>query len=263
MPEAAEIMIMRDYINEVSADKIFFNIRKSTVSKVKAHIYNPFDSFTIEAFSRGKELKIDFSDGKNTKCMCFSMGMSGNWNMTKTGAEMKHTHFMIDSVNGETLGLVDTRRFAKWKWTNWNYSRGYDIVADTQNFLNYINNITDEKLLNLPLYQILMNQSIFSGVGNYLRAEILYRNDINPFVKFKEVNKNNKFLLNIKDIILEAYYIGGGELKDWKNPFRDNEEIKFEEWLQCYGKKEMETFIDESGRKLWYNKKWNTNNKNI
>jgi hypothetical protein len=47
----------------------------------------------------------------------------------------------------------------------------------------------------------------------------------------------------------EAYLLGGGQLKDWENPF----EIPaggFDEWMQCYGK--ARSFVDKNGRRVWY-----------
>ena len=61
--------------------------------------------------------------------------------------------------------------------------------------------------------------------------------------------------------------VGGGELKDWDNPFkrgygrgRINEKMakladtSFRDWLQCYGK--MENLEDSKGRRFWFDEKW-------
>ena len=127
MPELAELRIMSDYINKQCNGRIFVNMRKSAVSKVKTPMKMPFDAFMLKAVSRGKELKLTLSSKTKaeTNLVC-SMGMSGNWAFTRTGEEQKHSHLMFDTIDGWTLSLVDVRRFAKWKWGDWNEGRGPD-----------------------------------------------------------------------------------------------------------------------------------------
>ena len=99
-----------------------------------------------------------------------------------------------------------------------------------------------------------MNQLYFNGIGNYLRAEIMYRASQDPFEEARiALTKNPKLLELCETVPFEAYLIGGGQLKDWKNPF-DIPENGFSDWLTCYGKSEC-SLIDANGRKLWYFKK--------
>jgi hypothetical protein len=48
---------------------------------------------------------------------------------------------------------------------------------------------------------------------------------------------------------LEVYKIGGGSIRDWKNPYRD-QITTIDKWMQCYGKKKNIT--DGTGRTLWF-----------
>ena len=83
-----------------------------------------------------------------------------------------------------------------------------------------------------------------------MRAEICYKAGQNPFQDAKTAIETNPKLLELcHQLPKEAYILGGGQLKDWKNPF----EIPvggFDEWMQCYGK--MENFIDKNGRRFWF-----------
>ena len=112
MPELAELKIMSEYINKNSNNRIFIGLRKSAVSKVKTSMKIPFDIFTINAISRGKELKLKLSSKESEVNLICSMGMSGNWTFSKTGEEPIHAHLMFDALGGWTLSLVDVRRFA-------------------------------------------------------------------------------------------------------------------------------------------------------
>lgn len=274
MPELAEVKIMSEYINSVSEGKIYLNVRKSEETKVKTEMQDPFEGvpFTIGARSRGKELSIVLRSikGNDARGLKFAMGMSGNWYLAKPGEAVKHAHVMFDRMDGYTLCMVDVRRFAKWDWSDfWGDKRGPCPLTEFGDFYLYIHANADKKIFQKPIYEVMMDQKYFNGIGNYLRAEILYRLDINPFEKAFDVIMNNgeDFLKMCHDVCEEAYMVGGGELKDWDNPFkrgygrgRINEKMAkladttFRDWLQCYGK--MECLEDSKGRRFWYNKKW-------
>jgi len=51
---------------------------------------------------------------------------------------------------------------------------------------NVLRNLAD-KVFDQPICEALLDQRFFNGIGNYLRAEILYRLRIPPFEKAREV----------------------------------------------------------------------------
>jgi endonuclease VIII-like 1 len=93
----------------------------------------------------------------------------------------------------------------------------------------------------------MLDQKYFNGLGNYLRAEILDRSNQNPFVSSRESINNQLMLELCRDIVMEAYQLGGGQLLQWTNPYFDDK-VTFRGWLQCYGKKEK--IVDSKGRTL-------------
>jgi len=91
MPEISEVRIMSEFINKVSSRIDYFvGVSKNPEHKSKTSLVIPFSHFQIKAYSRGKELMIrfiglDFSHGEpDFKPLVFTMGMSGNWNYSKT-----------------------------------------------------------------------------------------------------------------------------------------------------------------------------------
>jgi endonuclease VIII-like 1 len=255
MPELAEIRIMSEYINKNSENRTFINLRKSIESKVKTSIEKPFDAFTIMATSRGKELKLELiSNGESINLMC-SMGMSGNWAFTRTGEEHKHSHLMIDTSDGFTLSLVDVRRFAKWKWGNWNKGRGADPTYEYQEFVDNIYKNINHRVFQKEISEILLDQKWFNGIGNYLRSTILYYADQSPWMNAKDaILENPKILELCRDVPLRAYQMSGGQLKDWANPFNKPEDkVSFREWVFYY---KGLSCVDGSGRRLWFDSKW-------
>lgn len=270
MPEAGEIKIMSDFINQVvTYDSFFEKIEKSEVSKVKTDL-DIFEGgvFTINAKSRGKELMIHMElvggdiNGSVTKNLMCTMGMSGNWifmdgDSPKLEQAFKHGHLRIKTTRGNWLILYDPRRFAKWKWVDgWSRGRGPCPLTEYEKFVEDIKtHFYTHKNFHQPLNEILMNQRWFNGVGNYLRSEIVYRLDINPFQSANQISKDElDELLKITHLcIRDAYELGGGQLKDWYNPNGVNGQT-FNDWVKCYGK--GESLVDGTGRRFWYDKKW-------
>jgi len=273
MPELAEIKIMADFINNVvSTDTFFESMEKSELSKVKTED-DPFKGgvFTMHAKSRGKELLIHMElvggdlDGTVTKNLLMTMGMSGSWiymrkNSPNLEKALKHGHLRFRTTTGNWLLMYDVRRFAKWKWSKgWGNGRGPCPLDEFNEFqYNILNNLRTTKKFNKPLCEILMDQSYFNGVGNYLRAEILYRLDVNPFQPLSNLSLNmvHELLTLVHKCVAEAYILGGGQLRDWKNPI-GVDAANFDEWVKCYGK--LASKIDKNGRRFWYDPKWENN----
>ena len=266
MPELAELRLTADYINQHGNDVEYVNIEKNPQHKgVELDI--PFKYFKLAAESRGKELVVVFKDSNSDKFIPvkMNMGMSGHFHLTNTGKESKHAHLKFYRKDGTTLSFVDVRRFGKWKQGEWwSSDRGPDPTQQFQDFVRNIKNNLHKKDFDKPICEVLMNQRWFNGIGNYLRAEILYRMDINPFMSAREALTKHTGIFSLCRTIPEtAYLLGGGELKDWKNPFYfetiDDVKKGWEDFMLCYGKPGMATILDNNGkgRRLWYNPKWN------
>lgn len=260
MPEGPEIRFMKDFINSSSEGKVFRKIRKSKVSKVKTSIRDPFDLWSISAESRGKELKVIFTNREgDSESMIFSMGMSGSWGMCRTGEEPKHSHFMIDSLDGSTLYLHDVRRFAKWRWGNWNSDRSPCIMESLPEFKHNLYSNLEHKDFNQTISEVLMNQKWFNGMGNYLRSTVLFYTEDNPFTEARIFIKNHPdFAEYCHHILWHSYTLGGGQLKDWKNPLNFDEyenlmKIGFNDWV--FYRKGL-SCTDKSGRRFWFDERW-------
>jgi len=264
MPELAEIKIMAEYINDVCHDKDFTTISVSSEVQQRLSLVQPIDLqvFKVSARSRGKELLLIFDEGLlGEKRLSVTMGMSGHWYFHKSFGDSnptpKHSHLMINTYQGEEkLCLVDARRFAKWKWVDdFSNNRGPCPVEETDSFKKHVIDNLHRKAFDKPIHLVLMDQRYFNGIGNYLRAEILYLAEQDPFESAREAILSNPQILELcTQVPIEAYYLGGGSLKDWKNPFDHLTLINFSDWLQCYGKKQK--IKDASGRMLWFDPKF-------
>ena len=258
MPELAELRLTADYINQSTKDLEFTDIVKNPVHK-GLDLEAPFDTFKISAASRGKELMLILENSSQKKILMMTMGMSGFFKFTTNEEKDKHSHLMFKSNIG-ILSFVDVRRFGKWKWQEgWSENRGPDPTTEYNSFISNIKDNLDRAAFNHPIHAALMNQKYFNGIGNYLRAEILYRLDVNPFESAREVlNREPRVFKLCKNIPLQAYYLGGGQLKDWENPFDEKPDNMYR-FIRCYGKSNMNRIKDKNGRMFWFHPKWNSN----
>jgi endonuclease VIII-like 1 len=252
MPEWAEVKISADFINSNSKNKIFTNlyhVEKGNIEKLDTN----FSNFTISADTNGKEL-IGYI---NQFPIHVFMGMSGSWKYIPSDDwnSIKFTRLRFDDQSGMSLSLYGGFLGPKYsvgkpfKGTK----RGPDVVKEFDLFKQNILNNLDKKVFKKPIYEVLLEQEYFNGIGNYLRSTILYYLDENPFLDAKTIIKNRPDILDLcKDIPLKAYNLNGGQLRDWENPF-EADSTEFDEWV-FYQK--GESLKDSNNRTFWYNKKW-------
>lgn len=267
MPELAELRLTADYINKCSQGNgpviHYTNIEKNPAHKGTHCVTpeSPKDYFTLSAESRGKELIVYIKEGNKITPIRMSMGMSGHFALTNTGNESKHAHLKFYRTDGTTLSFVDVRRFGKWKvGETWSSNRGPDPTTEADDFKYNVYKHLDKKVFDQPIHLMLMNQKYFNGIGNYLRAEILYRlPQVDPFIESREVIEKYPELIELcTEIPRMAYALGGGQLKDWENPFKTDKE-KFEKFIKCYGNHRMAWCKDKNGRRFWFDPKWYDN----
>ena len=65
---------------------------------------------------------------------------------------------------------------------------GLDIMDENTTLEMFINKINQPKNFKKVIGNILLNQKIISGVGNYLRADSLWLSKISPFRKIKNLS---------------------------------------------------------------------------
>jgi endonuclease VIII-like 1 len=262
MPELAELRLTADFINQQAEGKVFHYVKKNPIHKCMDPEPEINFPFTIKAKSRGKELMLELTtapdfateDNIQVKHLMMTMGMSGHFEWIRLGIYSKHSHLSFRTEDG-SLDFVDVRRFGKWNFGYWNSDRGPDPTQDYTNFVKKVNNNLDSKAFQKPICEVLMNQKYFNGIGNYLRAEILYRANVNPWMPAKDAIIEAPEILELcKALPLEAYKLGGGQLKDWENPFGEKNQ-SWDDFMQCYGNPRMQK-REWKGRTMWYHPKW-------
>ena len=67
-------------------------------------------------------------------------------------------------------------RFGRWELTDaWSKDRGPDPMFEYEEFRSNILDNLENRIFEKPLCEVMHNQKYFNGIGNYLRAEIIFR----------------------------------------------------------------------------------------
>jgi endonuclease VIII-like 1 len=255
MQELAEVKIMSEYINYVNQKETFIGVEKSKENK-NPKIEVPYKRFKVSAKSRGKELMLTITDTitKESKNILMGMGMSGNWLFIEKGPTPKHAHLVFHTDWGGRLCMVDFRRFSRWKESDtWSDNRGPCVLTEWDDFVTNIKSNMGKKEFEKPLYDVMMNQKYFNGLGAYLVAEILGRWNKNPLLPAR-ISIDSDLLLLCNKIPKESYELNGGQLKDWDNPFNEKNN-NFKEWLSFYQNKELCERVSTSKKRFIWIKK--------
>lgn len=185
MPEGPELRINSMFINDICAGLLFSGQPiRSLVSK-NPEINWESPQYTITSESRGKELALFLHCQQENRKMrvLFRFGMSGKFMFTETSSTPKHAHLQFPAAPGmlekgepHVLSFVDPRRFGSWHITeDWGENRGPDIVNEFDQFRANVLESLEDASFNRPICETMLNQKYFNGIGNYLRAEILFR----------------------------------------------------------------------------------------
>jgi formamidopyrimidine-DNA glycosylase len=197
MPELPEVETIKSQLSHflpLEIKKISFSSKTSKL--IKQSDFTPHSSDVITHFSRkGKILIFHF---KNPNHYILShLGMSGSWRISDTALdpiEGKHAHIIIET-NKCFLSYVDPRRFGYIYFLN---KKNFDLKMNALSMdisepgfdAQHIKAIF-EKSPNKVLKTFLLDQKVFSGVGNYMACEICARAKLLPTRIVKTLTKND------------------------------------------------------------------------
>ena len=96
---------------------------------------------------------------------------------------------------------------------------GPDLMDDTTSFEVFDTQLRKKNNETKPIGNVIVNQKVISGVGNYLRADALWMAKISPFRKVKDVNEDELELLykSLRALIWGDYDYDTGVKKGYIN----------------------------------------------
>lgn len=214
MPEIAEIHLNTDLILRpfLRGSK---DLTKITILSGKYKTKKPtnFDTFSKSLPSNVSNInnrgKFTYITLENGWIIGIGFGMTGRFLVDKVdsadGKDVDHLRIEIENSDGEKIWYQDSRNFG-----NWYFWKGVEELEKKLKTLG-IDLIDDDKVSkskivtafrkydHFDISKVLMEQKVLAGVGNYMRAEILYAEKIYPWAKISKLSDDNLY-----DIYREA-----------------------------------------------------------
>lgn len=252
MPEGPEVKIMMTNIKQLALGKQLTSVKvikddflKKTKGLEKLPSVLPLN--VVDVDTKGKFGYMMLSDGS---AIALTFGMTGNIRINPTDeyltfrgkgetAEqyMKHckVEFVVqDQEDGETKFYFHCMRNFAWIY----YYTGAELQKKLQTIGPSI--LSSVSLTQVELVQrwrkfnhktvceALMEQKLISGIGNYIKAEIMYRSKIYPMVKVKDLSDDHLWTLyqEARLIAADAFHDGGASLYSYTGLHGDQTEFK-------------------------------------
>lgn len=260
MPEGPEIRFLVELIRKIVTNNVLVNI--VALSKRKVRLPHRLKVNNIQV--KGKLMWLDCGE----YFVHIHMGLSG-W---ITLVEPEYTKYILEFKDTKKIYIDDPRKFSKItiykkvmhdKKIN---SLGIDILTNSFTYESFKDKINKSHKM---LSSFLLDQSNFSGIGNYIKNESLYIGKINPkrttnslsnleILKLFEAITYVSYSILLEELYDENFNINNSNLSDIKRnkPGRVQIPYKYRVYNKendPYGNKITLEII--GGRKTFYVKK--------
>lgn len=191
----------------------------------------------------GKFLYVLTSSGVN---VWSTLGMTGQWSNKLTS----HSRVSLSFKSGKTVYFNDQRNFGTLKFVYGGHplkeklkKLGPDMFSSETTCKIFIERFRKKEKWNIT--KAMMNQSVVSGIGNYIKAETLWLSGISPLRFVADVTDNELSLLYqaVKDVMYTSYKTGGATFLTHKN--FSGEPGDYSNRFLCYNRK-----MDAEGNKV-------------
>lgn len=175
--------------------------------------------------------------------MWVTLGMTGVWLKERTAYARLSIdyHSIMPPYKGGTLYFDDVRNFGTIRFSQDRTelqkklaSFGIDLLNERHHPNDTLAVLQKKRNVKRTLAEVLMDQRCFAGVGNYVKAEVLYRARLSPNRTCDTLTKDDILCLHDKiiEVLHGAYRSGGVTLSDYRDI--DGNEGTFERLV--YGK---------------------------
>jgi len=254
MPEGPEVKTITDRLNRVLEGKTLSGLRIHTREYAAKQMRNEFNEFrqalplTVDSVNcKGKFIYWKFS---GDWVVFNTLGMSGTW-LFGNLRSMKGVHFTMEFSDGTQAHYRDNRRFGTFKFFGADTSSeqletklnkiGPDMLNEPVSDELFIERLRKKNHWNVC--KAIMNQEVVSGVGNYIKAEALYKSSIHPEAVVSDLTDSDLRNLSqkIKSVIYSSYQSRGASFRDYVPP--DGTVGTYTFAFECYAQKQ-----DPAGR---------------
>jgi len=265
MPEIAEVETVRRTLKKhvlnkkiTNIDIIYPKIVETDLEEFKNNLIN--NKF-IDIKRKGKWLIFELQK----YYLLSHLRMEGKFFLKNNKEEKeKHEHIIITFDDNMTLRYHDTRKFGRMALVEKDKLYNYKAIAK-QGIEPIDKNLTYEYLkdkLNraVPIKNLLLDQTIISGLGNIYANEVLFAAKINPLQEGKDLTKKDieNIIKSSNEIIKKAIEMGGTTIKSYTSSLgvtgRFQQELKVhkkegKDCFNCHNKIER---IKVGGRSTYF-----------
>lgn len=255
MPESPEIAIMRDCLaaklNGKLCSKIIimskykngyekelYSSSKLNYNMGEGYKWLDVNSNLSRITSRGKKIIFQFDkDRYEAFRFVSSCGMDGHWLWEQT----KYTALILifDGIMAFYEEKARGGNFSVCHYPSVEYDHifkdvGPDLMTDEVTLEVYYFVIKNKRIQNLKIGEFMMQQKYLSGIGNYLRSEILYKSKISPHRSLNSLSDTDihNIFYNTKMTIYESYRSNGLTIQSYVSP----NGLKGTYQCLCYGR---------------------------
>lgn len=237
-PEGPEVARVADALGKILTTRVLVSLTISEKGQ-KNHgtlSYIPFPSKIVRVTSKGKKVLLYLtplaSGGKNSEIkeeliIANSLMMTGYWSLE----EDKYTKFSMKFSEGDPIHFCSIRGFSrscslKNSKEKEEYFRkvGPDLLRDDITagvWLERMRKMTVKRAGSRPflICDALIEQKIFSGAGNYIRADAMYDAGIRPDKPVSDLSDEELEALRvaIHKVIRKSYKSEGYTIRDFKH----------------------------------------------
>jgi endonuclease-8 len=242
MPEKPEVQITADAISSILVGKKLVSLEYDSGSRYYKKGLKNIEELRsmlplnlLKIWSKGKKIIFEFE--KNVYIVN-SLGMEGKW----LRENIKHSNLWLTMSDKQILYYNDVRHMGEIEIyldqqtfiTRIN-KIGPDLLNDKIKFKDWLKVVRNTRIEKMQICAFMLKQNYFSGIGNYIRAEALYRANVRPDATLLEMSDEDHELVMTASIqvIKESYASRGCTLRSYWDVNGDTGKFK----VAVYGKK--------------------------
>ena len=218
MPEGPEVRRSADQIERSVARKPLSCIFEHPVLKTVSNEFVDVELTGVDTF--GKAFVLNFS---NAKSIYVHLQLYGRWRTGKLSSYKPSrrslrlrletdTHY-AELYSATDIEVLSTKDVSKHKFIK---KLGPDLLKKGYAASHISRRLNKSTFSRRTLGALLLDQSVFGGLGNYLRSEVLFRSGLMHDRKLRDLSKEERTLLArmIHDTTHRAYKTRGITLDD-------------------------------------------------
>ena len=238
MPEGAEVKLVGESLAQMVGIRRCLSIQPISGRYCKKPITGIEMFEPTKVVGVGVKGKLIFWILENDQFLLNTLGMTGHWTLDSSN---KHNRVKFNFDSGAPVFFSDIRNFGTLK-----------VIRTKKAFLDKLNSLGPDMLsedvsserFNAALdvkqhwtvTKAIMDQSVICGVGNYVKAEALYRARLSPHRLVGSLSTEDMKNLKeaIENVLKESYERQGASIRNYRAPEGD---AKAADFFQVYGRK--------------------------